>query len=129
MKLKTVKSVDPRDTSVIHYRLSPFYSYKVTLDDMAEDISHSSSVNKADVVAVLETLKHEFVSHVTKGGIVEFNGFGTYRLSISSIAKDSPDLISLSDIKKQKVLFRLSKELQSIIDRTKFEKIPYGETD
>ena len=123
MKLKNIKCIDPRDPEKIKYRLSPFYSYRVTLDDMAENISRSSSINKADTLAVLDSLSHELVSHVMRGGIVSFDNFGSFRLSVSSAEQDSPELTSVNDVRKKKVLFRLNHSLQKTIDGTKFVKI------
>ena len=127
MKVKVVKSVDPRNPEVIKYRLAPFYAYKVTLDDMSENISRSSSVNRADVAAVLDVLKHELVTYVAKGGIVEFDGLGSFRLSLSSAVRDTPKETSIKDIRNRNVRFRLDKGLQRQIDETKFVKVPYGE--
>lgn len=58
MKLKVVNCVDPRNPSEVKYRLAPFYSYKIDLDGIAENISRSSSVNKSDVLAVIDALEH-----------------------------------------------------------------------
>ena len=129
MKVKIVKCVNPQNNSTIMYRLIPLYTYRMTLDDLAENISRSSSINKADVMAVVETLRYELITHVTKGGIVEFGDLGTFKISISSVGHESPEQTSVSDIRKKKVVFKINHKLRSLIDATKFEKIPNSDPD
>ncbi len=64
MKLKVIKSIERRNASEIKYRLTPFYSYKVGLDDLAEEMSRSSSINKSDITGVIGALIPEFISHL-----------------------------------------------------------------
>lgn len=126
MKLKVINCIDPRDPSVIKYRLAPFYSYKVTLDELAEAMSRSSSINKSDITGVIEALIPEIISHLKNGGIVEIDGFGSFRLSISSEERDTPKETSIEDIRRLKILFRPDRRLKEETNKTGFTKLPYG---
>ncbi len=126
MKVKVIKCIDPRDPSEIKYRLAPFYSYKVGLDELAEDMSRSSSINKSDITGVMGALIPEFIGHLLKGGIVEIDGIGSFRLSISSAGQDTPDETSIEDIRKWKIIFRPDRRLKEEVSKVRFEKMPYG---
>ncbi len=123
MKVKVIKSIDPRNPSEIKYRLTPFYSYKVGLDELAEEMSRSSSINKSDITGVIGALIPEFIGHLLKGGIVEVEEIGSFRLSISSKGRDKPDETSIEDIRGWKIIFRPDIRLKKELSRIKFEKI------
>ncbi|MDE7291487.1 MAG: hypothetical protein K2N58_05515 [Treponemataceae bacterium] len=125
MKLKVIKCVDPRNPLEVKYRLAPFYSYNIDLDGIAENISRSSSVNKADVLGVIDALKHELCVHLINGGIVLFDGFGSFRLSISSMARNTPEETSLEDVRGSKIIYRPDGGLKEQVCKVKYEKMPY----
>ena len=126
MKVKVIKCIDPRKPSVIKYRLAPFYSYKVVLDELAENMSRSSSINKSDITGVIEALIPEIIGHLKKGGIVEIDGFGSFRLSVSSEERDTPKETSIEDIRRVKIIFRPDRRLKEEANKTGFAKLPYG---
>ena len=125
MKLKVIKCVDPRNPSEVKYRLAPFYSYNIDLDGIAENISRSSSVNKADVLGVIDALKHELCVHLINGGIVLFDGFGSFRLSISSMSRNTPEETSLEDVRGSKIIYRPDGGLKEQVGKVKYEKMSY----
>lgn len=125
MKLKVIKCVDPRNPSEVKYRLAPFYSYKIDLAGIAENISRSSSVNKSDVLAVIDALEHELCSNLVNGGIVLFDGFGSFRLSVSSKVRNTPEETSLEDVRGTKIIYWPDSDLKGEVGKVRYEKMPY----
>lgn len=125
MKLKVIRCIDPRNPSEVKYRLAPFYSYKISLDGIAENISRSSSVNKSDVLAVIDALEHELYVNLVNGGIVLFDGFGSFRLSVSSKAQNTPEETSLEDVRGSKIIYWPDSDLKGEVGKVKYEKMPY----
>lgn len=80
--------------------------------ELAEDISDACSFSTADVKGMLEALKRRLAFHLRYGAIIEFEGLGTFSVSLKC-----PPLANEKDIKPKhvqfnKVIFRCSKELR-----------------
>ena len=57
---------------------------KYTFDMMADDISHSCSLTRSDVVGCMEALIQQTVQHIMDGYTVDFRGLGTFMLKVDS---------------------------------------------
>ena len=84
----------------------------IRTQELAEDISDACSFNTADVKGMLEALKRRLAFHLRYGAIIEFEGVGTFSVSLKC-----PPLTNEKDIKPKhvqfnKVVFRCSNELR-----------------
>lgn len=91
-----------------------------TFDDLASDISYSTTVTKADAMAVLASIK-PFITHALLGGqVVVLQDLGRLQVTIQSKCF-SQDTMSASDfspsmmIKGHKIIFRPEKGLKNDI--------------
>ena len=91
-----------------------------TFDDLASDISYSTTVTKADAMAVLASIK-PFITRALLGGqVVVLQDLGRLQVTIQSKCF-SQDTMSASDfspsmmIKGHKIIFRPEKGLKSDI--------------
>ena len=57
---------------------------KYTFDMMADDISHSCSLTRADVAGCMEALIEKTVEHIMDGYVVDYRGLGTFVLRVDS---------------------------------------------
>lgn len=120
MKVKAVKKVNPRNTDETKYYLAPVYAGELTLDELAELISDASTVNVADVAAVLKALAKQLPIFLQKGFIIELGDFGRLRLSISTDGKENADELSANDIIKVRIIFVPSAAIKEKLKSTSF---------
>lgn len=120
MKVKAVKKVNPRNTDETKYYLAPVYAGEMSLDELAELISDASTVNVADVAAVLKALAKQLPIFLQKGFIIELGDFGRLRLSISTDGKENADELSANDIIKVRIIFVPSAAIKEKLKSTSF---------
>lgn len=56
----------------------------------------------------------------------KIDGFGSFRLSISSEERDTPKEMSIEDIRRVKIIFRPDRRLKEEANKTGLTKLPYG---
>jgi len=93
-----------------------------TLRTIKKDISDRSTVNSADVMAVLDTLVQMLIHELSQGKIVRFGDFGSFQLTLSSEGAESEDKFSSSMIRDSKITFRPGSDLRDMIATLKYEK-------
>ena len=57
---------------------------RYTFDMMADDISHSCSLTRADVAGCMEALIEQTVQHIMDGYTVDYRGLGSFMLQVDS---------------------------------------------
>lgn len=120
MQVRAVKKINPRNTDETKYYLAPVYAGEMSLDELAELISNASTVNVADVAAVLKALAKQIPIFLQKGFIIELGDFGRLRLSISTEGKENADELSVNDIIKVRVIFVPSAAIKEKLKSTSF---------
>ena len=91
-----------------------------TFDDLAADINNSTTVTKADAMAVLASIKPFITKALLSGQVVVLNDLGRLQVTIQSKCF-SEDTMSASDfspsmmIKGHKIIFRPEKGLKNDI--------------
>lgn len=94
-----------------------------TLDEIAERISKSTTVTRADCLAVLAALEDEIGISLQSGEIVKLGDIGTFRVSISSTGADVAEEFNQSMIKKPKIVFRPSTKLQNLMGTLTYVRV------
>jgi len=100
----------------------PVNNGEVTLEDLASDISHSSSINEADVMAVLYSLVREIPRNISRGYIVRLGGLGSFRLGTNSTGSDSMEETTAANIFRKRVLFQNGKRIKKALTDLTFTK-------
>lgn len=123
IKFNIVEIGNPGDpTAPKKFYARPVQSGEITLEDLSEDISHSSSVTESDVYAVLQSLVREIPRNISRGYIVRLGNLGSFRLSANSTGSDTPDEVTAANIIRKKMLFHPGKRVRAVIDRATFDK-------
>lgn len=94
-----------------------------SLEEIAEKISRSTTVTRADVKAVLAALEDETIDLLQNGEIVQLGDLGTFRASISSKGAEVAEEYNVSMIKGVKVIFRPSKKISDAMQTASFERV------
>ena len=93
-----------------------------TLEDLAAYAAETSTVSKADILAVLETCFTKTAKDLSAGKIVRIGGYFTLQMSISSDPSDTEEEVTASKIKKCKINFRPGKMLADMIKLVNYHK-------
>ena len=91
-------------------------SAPVTTKEMAERIGHATSVNKTDVVAVLNALGYELSQALLDGRTVQIDEIGSFGLKLGmKTPKYFNDRVTHHDIAVKGISFRPCKELKEAL--------------
>lgn len=112
--------VDPNAPKKFYAR--PVHNGEITLEELATDISHASSINESDVYAVLQSLVREIPRNIAKGYIVRLGNLGSFRLMTKSSGSDLPEQVSGANITAKRLLFHAGRSIKEALQRLTFKK-------
>lgn len=118
--LEIGKPGDPEGPKKFYPR--PVHSGEITLEDLATDISYSSSITASDVYAVLQSLVREIPRNISQGYIVRLGNLGSFRLSWSSEGSETAEDVTADNITSRRLLFRPGKQLALQLEGLTFKK-------
>ncbi len=95
---------------------------EVDLDKLAEQISYQCTVTESDCYAVLLSLERNIISELEQGRIVKLGRLGNFQIGLSSEGKETSEEVSVSAIKKARILFRPGKRLRLLLNDLSFRK-------
>ena len=95
---------------------------EATLKTIKTDISARSTVNPADVVAVIDTFVQIMIQELGQGKIVRFGDFGSFQLTLSSEGADTAEKFHSNMIRDTRIAFRPGIDLRNMIATLKYEK-------
>lgn len=132
MKYTSSKHINPKDENLLSkYHPSPVYIDTVSLDSLSEEISHSTSMTKADVKAVIEELVVLLQKNLVMGMKIKVDGLGTFKISFGGTGHEKAEDVSASDISGVKVTFvadsRIKKFISANLSFVKDSKIMKAE--
>jgi predicted histone-like DNA-binding protein len=96
---------------------------RLTLRQLAQEISKISTVSSTDTMAVLEAFLSTIPSELAKGNIVELGDFGNFWLKSSAEGADTPEAVRARQISTVLPRFNPGKEFKKVLDTIEFEKI------
>lgn len=72
---------------------------------LAEEISHSTTVTRADIMAVIIELVESMKRHLLSSEKVQLDGLGSFRVGIKSVATENKDDFNATKIRGYRVIF------------------------
>lgn len=125
MKYKVTKHVNPQNKSeALKFYPTPVYSGAKSTDEIAEEISHSTSLTPADTKAVLEEMAARFAQDLSRGIKLKLNGIGSFRLSFGGTGHENEEDVTAFDIGGIRIVFVADPKLrQKILASLTFEKV------
>lgn len=79
---------------------------RVKTADLAEEISHSTTVTRADIMAVLIELTQAMKKHLQNSMTVELEGLGDFRVGLKTKAADTAEDFTAANIYGYQILYR-----------------------
>jgi predicted histone-like DNA-binding protein len=104
------------------YYASVKSSGRVTVFDIAEEISRMSTVSSIDLVAMLEAFLVTIPQKLAEGKIVDLGEFGSFRLRVQSEGSDLPEEVSARNIKRAFARFSPGKRFRQVLRNITFQK-------
>jgi len=97
-------------------------SGRMSLRELAKEISSISTVSSTDTLAVLEALLTIIPKELSKGNIVELGDFGSFWLRSGAEGADTAEAVRGNQITKVLPRFNPGKEFKKTLDAIEFEK-------
>lgn len=95
---------------------------QITEDDLAAEISYASSINAADIRAVIGSLMELLPRHLMNGETVKIERLGIFRLGFDTKGEATEEAVSEKDILQAKILFRPDVKIKSKLKSTVCKK-------
>lgn len=102
---------------------SPVQGKEITLEGLTRSIEKTSTVNGADIRAVLYAMVEEAVAGLEDGRILRLGDLGSLRITISSEGKATAAEVNATTVKKAGVIFTPGSKLQTMLKNAKYSKI------
>lgn len=120
-----VPRVNPadRESGEVRYYATAQAKGSTSINEIAERISHATTVTRADCLAVLAALEEQITDSLQSGEIVKLGDIGTFRISLGSEGAVSEELFTASLIKKPKIVYFPSSNLRAKISNLNFTKV------
>lgn len=77
----------------------------VTTEQLAEEIGHSTTVTKADILAVLAELSHVIKEHLQNSMSVDLDGIGSFRVGLRSSLANDEKSFTANNIKRFQIIY------------------------
>ena len=94
-----------------------------TLEGLTRSIEKISTVNGADIRAVLYALVDVMTDSLSDGRAVRLGELGSLRVSLSSEGRTTKEEVNASAIKNARVIFGPGKGIKNMLSALKFEKL------
>ncbi len=79
---------------------------RVKTSDLAEEISHSSTVTRADIMAVLIELTQVMKKHLQNSMTVQLDGLGDFRVGLKTKCVDKAEDFTAANIYGYQIIYR-----------------------
>ncbi|AEK22419.1 HU family DNA-binding protein [Capnocytophaga canimorsus] len=93
------------------------------LQDLADYASSVSTVSKADILAVLETVFTKVSKDLSEGHIVHVGEYFTLQMGLSGLPSDKEEEVNATKVKSGHILFRPGKMLSDMVKLATFKKL------
>jgi predicted histone-like DNA-binding protein len=125
IQIKSVERGQPgvAGGGVKKFYASPVHDREISLEGLTKAIEKTSTVNGADIRAVLYAMVEEAVNGLSDGRIIRLGDLGSLRITLNSEGKDTAEEVTATSVKKAGVIFTPGKKLQEMLKSAKFTKI------
>jgi predicted histone-like DNA-binding protein len=113
---------NPLDRSQVKWYANAIISGRITLSELAKEISGRSSLTKGDTENVLSNFVDELPTFLKLGMSIKLGDLGSLRLTISSEGVDNREDFTRNNIKGVKIVFTPSPELKKALENIHLEE-------
>ncbi|MCL1905794.1 MAG: HU domain-containing protein [Clostridiales bacterium] len=124
VKLRKIQRKNPQDQTQAKWYLVQAKSGSVGMHRIVKDIQGRSAMTAGDVKNVLTNLAELLPVYLQLGQSVNLDGFGTFRISVSSVGMEKAEELTTRHAKEPKITFLPSKELKQGLLNISYEIVP-----
>jgi predicted histone-like DNA-binding protein len=124
VKLKKIQRKSPLNPALVKWYLTQESAGSVGLQEIAMEIEGRSALSLGDVQSVLSNLMEVMPIFLKLGQSVKLEGFGTFRVTVSSDGTATADELNAHHIKGAKLIFQPSVNLKRSLEDISFEIAP-----
>ncbi|MHB9291186.1 hypothetical protein Holit_00258 [Hollandina sp. SP2] len=121
VKLRKIMKKNPQDLAQAKWYLTQEKTGNVGIKEIAKEIEGRSALSLGDVQSVLSNMVEILPLFLKLGQSVNLEGFGSFRISVSSEGVDKPEDLNARHIKGVKLLFLPSNDLKRNLEGITFE--------
>lgn len=107
---------------VVRYYGIPVTSGQVTIDDLAEEISHSSSLTRGDILATVSALNEAIQKHLEDGKTVYIKGIGLFYISATGEGCQTSEECTPSKVRANRICFKADNWMKRVLKRIRFKR-------
>ena len=122
LQFNVVEKPNPQ-TKEKKWYASPKLTGSRDLKNLSKDLSEVSSLSAGDVQNVIVNLIDQLPKWLMEGNSVKLDGFGTFRLSLSSNGEATKDEVTAASIKDIYILFEPDTEIKERVKKTKVHPV------
>ncbi|SDS17453.1 DNA-binding protein, histone-like, putative [Polaribacter sp. KT25b] len=117
VKIIPISKSNPQDRGAENkYYAQAVATGKTDLERLAYLVANQSTVREGDCYAVILSLIHNIVDELNQGRIVKLDKLGTFNISVSSNASDTPEAVSANLIKDVRIRFRPDQRIKNSLN-------------
>lgn len=129
-KVMPIQKPGTQDPENLKYYPRPTSAQRVEIEELADEISYSTTLTDVEVEGVIKALIKQMKQHIAQGHIVALGNFGSFRVTFHAAGMPTPEEVKVSQIKKVNLRFAPGKGLSQALDlrNLKFRNIEAGTT-
>lgn len=127
-KVLGIQKPGTQDPENKKYHPRPVSAQRVEIEELADEISYSTTLTDVEVEGVIKALIKQMQTHIAQGHIVGLGKFGSFRVTFRSYGVPTPEEVKVSQIKKVNLRFCPGTGLKNALDlrNLKFRSIEAG---
>ncbi len=118
--VKVQRSIQVGADPGIKFLARLFRGNDVSLDQLAEEISESTTISFPDVLGMIKVMEIMISRHVSNGSAVKLGYLGSFIPAIKAKAQETLDMVDASTIKAFRCRFNASPEFKRSLAKTGF---------
>ena len=124
IQIKAVERPQPGVSGggVKKFYAAPVHGKEISLDSLTKAIEKTSTVNGADIRAVLYAMVEESVLGLSEGRIIRLGDLGSLRITLSSEGVPTAEAVTAAAVKKAGVIFTPGAKLRDMLKAAKYTK-------
>lgn len=115
-KVQGMQKPGTGNPETIKYYPRPAASQRVEIEELADEISYSTTLTDVEVEGVIKALIKQMQQHIAQGRIVALGQFGSFRVTFHAGGSETPEEVNASQIKKVNLRFCPGTGLSKALD-------------
>lgn len=127
-KVLGIQKPGTQDPENLKYYPRPTAAQRVEIEELADEISYSTTLTDVEVEGVIKALIKQMQTHIAQGHIVALGKFGSFRVTFHASGSATPEEVKVSSIKKVNLRFCPGTGLSQALDlrNLKFRNMEAG---